>query len=217
MGDGFFSEVLRDTKGSKKGTELFISLVESLDDAYEMYFDAIKAWRKKDFKKAQRLHDKLIDMEMSADKIKDTIYENIFRKKAYLANITEERYLLVKNADRIMDSIEQAVRILWLKEIDDSYFPEEFEEIIEETEEVIDLFIDANKLFFEDYEKCSKKCDKIEKLRDEIRDRYFAILKRVVNDELPRGTQRLLDATTRISILAEDASDYLKVLIAKHS
>ena len=147
----------------------------------------------------------------------DTIYENIFRKKAYLANITEERYLLVKNADQLMDSIEQAVRILCLKEIDKSYFPKEFEEIIEETEEVIELFIEANKLFFTDFEECSKKCAKIEKLRDEIRDRYFIVLKRAVNDKLPRGTQRLLDATTRISILAEDASDYLKVLIAKHS
>lgn len=217
MSGEYFSELLKESKGSKKGTELFFHLVESLDDAYETYFDAVKAWRKKEFDKAQKLHDKLIDMELSADKLKDTIYEKIFRKKAYLANITEERYLMVKNADQLIDSMERAVRILCLKEIDHSYFPSEFEEIIEKTEEVIELFIDANKLFFKDYEECSKNCTKIEDLRDEIRDKYYIVLKRAVNDELPRGTQRLLDATTRISIQAEDAADYLKVLMAKHS
>ena len=157
----YCSGILKEKKGSKKGTKLFMYLVESLEEAYETYFDAIKAWRKKEFEKGKELHDKLIDMELSADKLKDTIYEEIFRKKAYLANITEERYLMVKNADQLMDSIERAVRILCLKEIDSSYFPKEFEDIIEMTEEVIKEFIKANKLFFKDYEECSKKCSLI--------------------------------------------------------
>ena len=46
---------------------------------------------------------------------------------------------------------------------------------------------------------------------------YYLVLEKIVNDEIPRGVKRLLDATTRISIQAEEAADYLKVLIAKHS
>ncbi|MHA2218411.1 MAG: hypothetical protein ACXACY_20955 [Candidatus Hodarchaeales archaeon] len=71
--------------------------------------------------------------------------------------------------------------------------------------------------FFEDYEEASKKARKLELIRDEVRDLYYQILEKVLNDEYQRGTRRLLNATTRISIQAEEAIDYLKVLIAKHS
>jgi uncharacterized protein Yka (UPF0111/DUF47 family) len=121
------------------------------------------------------------------------------------------------NADVVLDCIERAARVLCLKKIDESYFPPEFDEILDKTEDVIELYIEAHKAFFDDYEKSAKKARKLEKTRDEVRDLYYRALEKVLNDEFPRGTRRLLNDTTRISIRAEEGIDYLKVLIAKHS
>lgn len=213
----FFSKILKEKDIHKKGTELFIKLVKSLEIAYKKYIEAVKAWRRQDYNLGYTLRDEIIQMERDADKVKDVFFDSIFRKKAYLPTITEERHLMTLNADHLLASIEMAVRILCIKELDDSYFPEELEEIIKKTEKVLDLFVEANKYFFKDFEKSAKCCRKVEKLRDEVRDLYFVILEKIVKDEVPRGTKRLLDATTRISILAEEAVDYLKVLITKHS
>ncbi len=213
----FFSKLLKEKDIHKKGTELFIQLVKSLEIAYIKYIEAVKAWRRQDYNLGYNLRDEIIQMERDADKVKDVFFYSIFRKKAYLPTITEERHLMTLNADHLLESIEMAVRILCIKELDDSYFPEELEEIIKKTEKVLDLFVEANTYFFKDFEKSAKSCRKVEKLRDEVRDLYFVILEKIVKDEVPRGTKRLLDATTRISILAEEAVDYLKVLITKHS
>ncbi len=124
---------------------------------------------------------------------------------------------MTQNTDRLLGSIEMAVRTLCIKELDDSYFPKELEIILEKTEKVLDLFVEANTYFFKDFEKSAKYCRQVEQLRDEVRDHYFVVLENIVNDKIPRGTKRLLDATTHISIQAEEAVDYLKVLIAKHS
>ncbi len=213
----FFSKILKEKDIHKKGTDLFIKLVKSLEIAYAKYIEAVQAWRYQDYNLGYTLRDEIIQMERDADKVKDVFFDSIFRKKAYLPTITEERHLMTINADHLLASIERAVRILCIKELSDSYFPQELEEIIKKTEKVLDLFVEANTYFFKDFEKSAKCCRKVEKLRDEVRDLYFVVLEKIVKDEVPRGTKRLLDATTRISILAEEAVDYLKVLITKHS
>ncbi len=121
------------------------------------------------------------------------------------------------NADQVMDRIERAVRVLCLKKIDNSYFPPEFDQILDKTDKVMELFVKANEYFFENYEKAAKAARKLEVVRDEVRDLYFIIQGKCVNDELPRGTERVLNVTTRISITAEEGIDYLKILMAKHS
>ncbi len=182
-----------------------------------MYVEAIEAWRNQQFDKGLELCQQIIKLEKEADIVKDVFFESIFRKKAYLPQITEERHHLMINADHLLDHIERATRVLCLKKLDESYFPPEFDEIISKTKKVIKLFIEAHEEFFDDFEKASKKARKLEKMRDEVRDLYYVILGKVLNDEYQRGTRRLLNATTRISIKAEESIDYLKVLIAKHS
>jgi len=213
----FFAKILKEKDIHKKGTELFLKLVESVAVAYSKYMEAIEAWRRQDYDPAYHLRDNIIRIEKDADMVKDVFFGSIFRKKAYLPNITEERHLMTLNTDRLLESIEIAARTLCIKELDDSYFPKELEKIIEKTEKVMDLFVDANTYFFKDFEKSAKYCRQVEHLRDEVRDLYFVVLEKIVNDEIPRGAKRILDATTRISIQAEEAVDYLKVLIAKHS
>lgn len=217
MSGEYFGQLLKDKNIHKKGTELFIKLVESLEVAFDKFEKALKAWRRGDYEKGYELRDEIIQLEQEADKVKDTFFEAIFRKKAYLPQITEERYNMMLNADRLLDRIERAVRIVCVKKVDESYFPPELDQIIDLTEDVIEDFIEANKLFFKDFEDSSKLTRKIEDKRDEVRDLYYKLLEKVVCDEVPRGTSRILNATTRISIEAEHGADYLKVLIAKHS
>ena len=213
----YFSKILQDKDIHKKGTKLFLELVKSIEKAYDLYLESIKAWKEKDYEKGRSLRDDIIRLEREADKVKDLFFESIFRKKAYLPQITEERHLLMQNADKMLDNIERAARVLCLKQLDESYFPEEFDDILRKTKEVIELYIEAHEEFFDDYEDASKAARKLENIRDEVRDLYYQILGKVLNDEYQRGTRRLLNATTRISIQAEEAIDYLKVLIAKHS
>ncbi|MFX1507192.1 MAG: DUF47 family protein [Promethearchaeota archaeon] len=213
----YFGQLLKDKDIHKKGTELFIKLVESIEEAYDKFEKALKAWRGGDFERGFALRDEIIKLERDADQVKDIFFETIFRKKTYLPQITEERYTMMLNADRLLDRIERAVRIICIKKIDASYFPPELDRIIDLTEDVIEDFVEANKLFFEDFEKASKLSRKVEEKRDEVRDLFYIISEKIVNDELPRGTSRILNATTRISIEAEQGTDYLKVLIAKHS
>lgn len=213
----YFGQLLKDRDIHKKGTELFIKLVESIEEAYDKFEKALKAWRGGDFERGFALRDEIIKLERDADKVKDIFFQTIFRKKTYLPQITEERYTMMLNADHLLDRIERAVRIVCIKKIDASYFPPELDRIIDLTEDVIEDFVEANKLFFEDFEKASKLTRKVEEKRDEVRDLFYIISEKIVNDELPRGTSRILNATTRISIEAEQGTDYLKVLIAKHS
>ena len=213
----YFGQLLKDKDIHKKGTELYIKLVESIEEAYDKFEKALKAWRGGDFERGLKLRDEIIELERDADEVKDIFFETIFRKKTYLPQITEERYNMMLNADHLLDRIERAVRIVCIKKIDSSYFPPELDRIIDLTEDVIEDFVEANKLFFEDFEKATKLARKVEEKRDEVRDLYYIISEKIVNDELPRGTSRILDATTRISIEAEQGTDYLKVLIAKHS
>ena len=213
----YFSHILKDKNVHKKGTELYLKLVELTEEAFEKYEDAVKAWRNKEYERGYELKDKIIEMEKEADNIKDVFFETIFRKKAYLPQITEERYNMMLNADHLMDRIERAVRTLCLKKIDESYFPPEFDQILDKTDKVMELFVKANEYFFDDFEKATKAARKLEIIRDEVRDLYYIIQGKCVNDELPRGTERVLNVTTRISITAEEGTDYLKVLIARHS
>ncbi|MHA1977878.1 MAG: DUF47 family protein [Candidatus Hodarchaeales archaeon] len=217
MPGDYFSKILGEKDIHKKGTKLFLKLVDSLEIAFKTYEKAIFAWREKDYEKGYALRDEIIQLERDADAIKDVFFESIFRKKAYLPQITEERHKLMLNADTVLDCIERAARVLCLKKIDESYFPPEFDKILDKTEDVIELYIEAHEAFFDDYEKSAKKARKLEEKRDEVRDLYYKALEQVLNDEFPRGTRRLLNDTTRISIRAEEGIDYLKVLIAKHS
>lgn len=213
----YFGQILKDKKIHKKGTELFIKLVESIEDAYSKFEKALNAWRSEDYERGYELRDEIIKLERDADQIKDIFFETIFKKKAYLPQITEERYNMMLNADRLLDRIERAVRIVCVKKIDASYFPPELDRIIDLTEDVIEDYVEANKLFFSDFEEASKLTRKVEEKRDKVRDLFYIVSEKIVNDELPRGTSRVLNATTRISIEAEQGTDYLKVLIAKHS
>ena len=213
----YFGKILKQKKGQKKGTELFLNLVELTEEAFEKFEEAVKVWRNEDYERGYELRDEIIKMEREADEIKDVFFETIFIKKSYLPQITEERYNMMLNADQVMDRIERAVRILCLKKIDQSYFPPEFDQILDKTDKVMELFVKANEYFFENYEKAAKAARKLEAVRDEVRDLYFIIQGKCVNDELPRGTERVLNVTTRISITAEEGIDYLKVLMAKHS
>ena len=213
----YFSKILQEKDIHKKGTKLFIELIRSNEHAYELYLKTIQAWKDQDYEEGYSLRDEIIKIEKDADIVKDVFFESIFKKKAYLPQITEERHKLMQNADRMLDNIERAARVLCLKRLDESYFPPEFDKILSKTEDVVELFIEAHEEFFDDYEKASKKARKLEHIRDEVRDLYYQILGKVLNDEYQRGTRRLLNATTRISIQAEEAIDYLKVLIAKHS
>ena len=213
----YFGTLLKDKKIHKKGTELFIKLIESAEVAYEKYEKALKAWRSGKYEKGLTLRDEIIQLEKDADKVKDVFFESIFRKKAYLPQITEERHKMMLNADRLLGRIERAVRVLCLKKLDSAYFPHELEEIIDITEDVVEDYIEANKLFFSDFEAAAKLTSKVEDNRDRVRDLFYIVSEMIVNDEVPRGTGRVLNATTRISIEAEVGVDYLKVLIAKHS
>ena len=213
----YFAKILQEKDLHKKGTKLFLELVRSNKEAYDHYLQAIKAWKEEDFEKGRALRDDIIRLEREADKVKDIFFESIFRKKAYLPQITEERHLMMQNADKMLDNIERAARVLCLKQLDESYFPEEFDDILRKTKEVVELYIEAHEEFFDDYEDSSKAARKLEIIRDEARDLYYKILGKVLNDEYQRGTRRLLNATVRISIQAEEAIDYLKILIAKHS
>jgi predicted phosphate transport protein (TIGR00153 family) len=213
----YFAKILAEKDIHKKGTELFLKLVKSIDHSYSLYLDAIQAWRDQDYDKGIKRRDQIIQLEREADEVKDIFFEGIFRKKAYLPQITEERHRLMIYADHLLDCIERAARVLCLKELDETYFPPEFDQILDKTADVVELYIEAHEYFFDNYEKASKKARKLEKLRDEVRDLYYQTLGKVLNDEYQRGTRRLLNATVRISIQAEEAIDYLKVLIAKHS
>lgn len=217
MSGEYFGHLLKDKQIHKKGTELFLKLVESTEIAYDKYEKALKAWRGGNLEKGYALRDEIIRLEKEADKVKDLFFESIFRKKAYLPQITEERHRMMLNADRLLGRIERAARILCLKELDSSYFPKELDEIIDITEDVIEDFIEANKLFFSDFEEAAEHAHKVEEKRDEVRDLFYKVSEMIVKDEVPRGTARVLNATTRISIEAEEGMDYLKVLIAKHS
>ncbi|MFW9777468.1 MAG: DUF47 family protein [Candidatus Heimdallarchaeota archaeon] len=217
MSGEYFGHVIKDKKIQKVVEELFFQMLDAVKVAYGKYVEAIKAWRTQNFDTGLSLRDEIIQFEKEGDKVKDIFFESIFRKQAYLPQIREERHLMMLNVDKLLGRIERAVRILCLKKIDETYFPKEFDLILEKTSVVINLFISANKAFLEDYDEAARLSRQVEEIRDEVRDLYYIVLENAVNDRLPRGTARLLNASTRITIEAEEGTDYLKVLIVKHS
>ena len=76
----YFGKILKQKKGQKKGTELFLKLVELTEEAFEKFEEAVKVWRNEDYEKGYELRDEIIKMEREADEIKDVFFETIFNR-----------------------------------------------------------------------------------------------------------------------------------------
>jgi len=70
MPGDYFSKILGEKDIHKKGTKLFLELVESIEVAYKAYANAIYAWREKDYEKGYELRDEIISLEKDADIVK---------------------------------------------------------------------------------------------------------------------------------------------------
>lgn len=219
---GTFSKILG--SGNKKlqeeAEECILALSKALQSASAKMRVAAECWVEGKDDTLDELEEEVIKLERNADKIKENLVENILSKHAFLPQQTQERHELVRHMDEIIDAAEDAVRMMSVGK--GMKPPEKIEEIAEKCWICTDLLQDAVKYLFKDFKKSVEITRKIDLEREEARDLYFDLLKKLFHDSkykapdvhfFKSASERILD----VAIKAELAGDFIRELAIKYS
>ncbi len=219
---GTFSKILG--SGNKKlqeeAEECIRALSKALQSASAKMRVAAECWVEGKDDTLDELEEEVIKLERNADKIKENLVENILSKHAFLPQQTQERHELVRHMDEIIDAAEDAVRMMSVGK--GMKPPENIEEIAEKCWICTDLLQDAVKYLFKDFKKSVEITRKIDLEREEARDLYFDLLKKLFHDSkykapdvhfFKSASERILD----VAIKAELAGDFIRELAIKYS
>ncbi len=183
--------------------------------------EAVQAWIAKDKKKVDELVEDIIELEREADEVKEDIIQNIFSKRAFLRQSTEERYILVELLDHVTTEVEECALILRSKDKIPDKIPEELKVLSEITWKCTDQLQDAIKFMWTDYEKARKISFKIEKTRDKARNEYYTIFSRLMNEgyspESVYYLDRLAKELVEVALAGENVADHIRALAVKYS
>ena len=166
------------------------------------------------------LEEEIIKLERDADKIKENLVENILSKHAFMPQQSQERHLLAGHMDSIIDAAEDALRMISVGK--GMKPPEDIEKIAEKCWICTDLLQDAVKYLYKDFKKSVERTRKLDLVREEARDLYFDLLKKLFRGSkykapdvhfFKSASERILD----IAIKAELAGDYIRELAIKYS
>ena len=141
-------------------------------------------------------------------------------KSAFLPQAAHERHTLVKALDRVIDTAENAIRIMAtgkkMKPLG------EFREIGKRIWRCTDLLQDAVKFLYTDFKRAIEITRDLDRLREEARDIQFALLGKLYNNPEFRPNEIVLfqsvsERMVMVAQKAEDAGDYIRELAVKYS
>jgi predicted phosphate transport protein (TIGR00153 family) len=209
-----------DKKLQKQADECLLQLSKNLQSASAKLHVAAELWEDRDFEKLEELKDEIIELERKSDKIKDKLVDNIYSKRAYLPQQTEERFQLVMHMDAVLDAAEEAVRILALSHPERP--PEEIDELTEKCWNCTDYLQDAIKYLFKDFEKAAELSRKVDETREEARDIKFRLFDKLFNEYDYKAKEILQfriisERISQVAIKAEIAGDFIRTLAVRYS
>ncbi len=219
---GTFSKIFGsgDKKLQEEAEGCVLALSKALQSASAKMRVAAECWVEGKNDTLDELEEEIIKLERDADKIKENLLENILSKHAFMPQQTQERHLLASHMDGIIDAAEDAVRMISVGK--GMKPPEEIEEIAEKSWICTDLLQDAVKYLFKDFKKSVERTRKLDLVREEARDIYFDLLKKLFRESEYKApnvhffksvAERILD----VAIKAELAGDYIRELAIKYS
>lgn len=219
---GTFSKIfgLGDKKLQEQSDELLLKLSKLLQSASAKLRVAIKDWAKGDDDNLKELSSEIIEIEREADKVKDELFEKIFSKKAYLPQQTQDRHQLVMRMDGIIDATEDAIRLIVIaRKIQP---PKKIVDLAKRIWICTDLLQDAIKYLFDNFERAVDISFKIDKVREEARDRQFELVEELLHtEEYNSEENHLLHYISRmilqVALRAEDTGDFIRTLAIKYS
>jgi predicted phosphate transport protein (TIGR00153 family) len=219
---GTFSKIFGsgDKKLQKEAEECILALSKALQSASAKMRVAAECWVEGKDDTLDELEEEIIKLERDADKIKENLVENILSKHAFMPQQSQERHLLSSHMDSIIDAAEDAIRMISVGK--GMKPPEDIEDIAEKCWICTDLLQDAVKYLYKDFKKSVEQTRKLDLEREEARELYFGLLKKLFRDSkykapdvhfFKSASERILD----VAIKAELAGDYIRELAIKYS
>lgn len=204
----------------EKADEIILDLSKGFQSASAKLCVASRSWGYGDIDTLLEIREEIIAIERDCDKMRDRLVENIFSKRAYLPQQTQERHTLTNLMDNIVDAAEEAIRIMAIcKDIKPR---SEIRDIAEKCWKSTDILQDAIKYLFEDFDRSVKYSHKVSEVREEARDIQFEFLGRLLSDTERNPTElqylRLVARTVlEVAINAEKCADFIRALAVKYS
>ena len=219
---GTFSKIFGsgDKKLQKEAEECILALSKALQSASAKMRVAAECWVEGKDDTLDELEEEIIKLERDADKIKENLIENILSKHAFMPQQSQERHLLAGHMDSIIDAAEDALRMISVGK--GMKPPEDIEKIAEKCWICTDLLQDAVKYLYKDFKKSVERTKKLDLVREEARDLYFDLLKKLFRSSkykapdvhfFKSASERILD----VAIKAELAGDFIRELAIKYS
>jgi len=204
----------------EKADEIILDLSKALQSASAKLCVASKSWGYGDIETMLEIRHEIIVIERDCDQMRDRLVENIFSKRAYLPQQTQERHTLTNLMDSIVDAAEEAIRIMTI--CTDIKPPSEIREIAEKCWKCTDILQDAIKSLFEDFEKSVEYSHEVSKVREKARDIKFEFLGHLLSEmeRDPTDLQYLrlvAGAVLEVAITAEECADFIRALAVKYS
>ncbi|MFX1513944.1 MAG: DUF47 domain-containing protein [Promethearchaeota archaeon] len=208
-------------KLQKKADELMNLLGKHMQVSSAKLAEAVQAWIAKDKDKVDKRVDEIIKIEREADALKEDIIENIFSKRAFLRQSTEERYRLVELLDHVITEVEECALILRSKDKIPDKIPDEMKSLGEMTWKSTDQLQDAIKYMWTDYKESRKYTFKIEKTREKAREDYYDLFSKLINEgyspESIYYLDRLAKELVEVALSVEAVSDHIRAMTVKYS
>lgn len=204
----------------EKADEIILDLSKALQSASAKLCVASRSWGYGDIETLLEIRHEIIVIERESDQMRDRLIENIFSKRAYLPQQTQERHTLTNLMDNIVDAAEEAIRIMAIcKDIEP---PSEIRDIAEKCWKTTDILQDAIKYLFEDFEKSVKYSHEVSKVREKARDIKFEFLGHLLSDTERNPTELqylriVARAILEVAITAEKCADFIRALAVKYS
>ncbi|MHA2026695.1 MAG: DUF47 domain-containing protein [Candidatus Thorarchaeota archaeon] len=219
---GTFSKIFGsgDKKLQEEAEKCILALSKALQSASAKVHVAAECWVEGKDDTLDELEEEIIKLERDADKIKENLVENILSKHAFMPQQSQERHLLASHMDSIIDASEDAIRMISVGK--GMKPPEDIKDIAKKCWICTDLLQDAVKYLYKDFKKSVEQTRKLDLVREEARDLYFELLKKLFRDSKYKApdvhffksvSERILD----VAIKAELAGDFIRELAIKYS
>ncbi len=208
-------------KLQKHGKEIFNKLVKCMQSSSALLKELANFWADGNKELCEKTIQEIIQTERQADDLKEELVESVLLKGAFLPYTTEERYMLVEMIDEIIDSAEDAARLIGVYDVAASSIPNLIKSLAEKVWICTDRLQDSIKFLYEDFAAAIKFGEEVEEVREDARDIYYEILGKVLSkkDRDPLQAIYLKDVAAsvlEVAIRAETTADFVQKLAVMH-
>jgi len=207
-------------KLQKRGKEIFDKLVKQMQTNSAMLKDLVVAWADGNTNETEKLTKQIIEGERLSDTYKEELVETVLAKGAFLPYTTEDRFTLISYIDDIVDTTEDAARLIGVQVVPAEDIPRILTSLAEKVWLCTDKLQDSLKFLYEDFKKATAFGRDVEGIREEARDLYYKGLEKILgkpgqNPLLAIYLRSVALAILKVAIRAEETADFVKRLAVR--